>query len=66
MNLPSALVYSTRLRVSVCGTGILYVKLSGFSWELVYLCYHATRGFCVLSSSPLKVDLPAFIIDYTL
>ena len=35
----SALVYSTRLRVSVCGTGSLQIKLSGFSWEYVYVHY---------------------------
>ena len=36
---PSALVYSTRLRVSVCGTGTLKIKFSGFSWEYVYMHY---------------------------
>ena len=50
MNLPSALVYSTRLRVSVYGTGIFIVELSGFSWEQDYLHYCAIRGFCILSS----------------
>ena len=35
----SALVYSTRLRVSVCGTGSLQIKLSGFSWEYAYVHY---------------------------
>ena len=49
MNRPSALVYSTRLRVSVYGTGILIVKLSGFSWEYDYLHYCAVRGLCILS-----------------
>ena len=34
---PSALVYSTRLRVSVCGTGTLRVKFSGFSRQSDYL-----------------------------
>ena len=36
VNLPSALVYSTQLRVSVCGTGAAYVMLSGFSRERDY------------------------------
>ena len=36
----SALVYSTRLRVSVCGTGTLKIKFSGFSWEYVYTHYY--------------------------
>ena len=32
----SALVYSTRLRVSVCGTGTTGIKFSGFSREHAY------------------------------
>ena len=35
----SALVYSTRSRVSVYGTGALPVKLSGFSWRHGYVHY---------------------------
>ena len=66
VNLPSALVYSTRLRVSVCGTGTFMVMLSGFSWEHAYLYYHAARGLCVLSSSALRTDLPILIYTYTL
>ena len=34
---PSALVYSTRLRVSVCGTGTSEVMFSGFSRQSAYL-----------------------------
>ena len=64
MNLPSALVYSTRLRVSVCGTGTFMVELSGFSRELAYLRCHAARRLCVLSGSALAVDLPAAISAY--
>ena len=37
VNLPSALVYSTRPRVSVYGTGAATVKLSGFSRKHDYL-----------------------------
>ena len=66
VNLPSALVYSTRLRVSVCGTGTFMVELSGFSRELAYLRCHAARRLCVLSGSALAVDLPAAISAYTL
>ena len=66
MNLPSASVFSTQLRVSVYGTGTSWVKLSGFSRESVYLHYCAARRLCILSRSALKVDLPAFIIAYTL
>ena len=36
---PSASVYSTRLRVSVCGTGTFQVKFSGFSWQHDYPRY---------------------------
>ena len=66
VNLPSALVFSTRPRVSVYGTGALHVKLSGFSRELAYLRCHAARRLCVLSGSALAVDLPAAINAYTL
>ena len=40
VNHSSALVYSTRLRVSVYGTGTLKVKFSGFSRQYVYMHYH--------------------------
>ena len=66
VNLPSALVYSTRLRVSVCGTGTLAVELSGFSRESGYLHYRAARRLCVLSGSALTTDLPMVICAYTL
>ena len=39
-NHSSALVYSTRSRVSVYGTGDLRVKLSGFSRRSDYVHYH--------------------------
>ena len=38
-NHSSALVYSTRLRVSVCGTGTCRIKFSGFSWKYDYTHY---------------------------
>ena len=38
-NHSSALVYSTRSRVSVYGTGDYKVKLSGFSWRRDYVHY---------------------------
>ena len=66
VNLPSALVYSTRPRVSVYGTGVPAVELSGFSRERDYLHYHSARRLRVLSSSALRVDLPALIYTYTL
>ena len=39
VNHSSALVYSTRLRVSVCGTGTSRIKFSGFSWKYDYTHY---------------------------
>ena len=42
---PSASVYSTRLRVSVCGTGAPRLKFSGFSRRNAYLRYRlAPKG----------------------
>ena len=40
--------------------------LSGFSWEYAYAHIGLPRGLSVLSSSDLKVDLPASIDSYTL
>ena len=39
VNHSSALVYSTRPRVSVCGTGAAWLELSGFSREYGYVHY---------------------------
>ena len=39
VNHSSALEYSSRLRVSVYGTGTLKIKFSGFSWEYAYMHY---------------------------
>ena len=58
VSLSSALVYSTRLRVSVCGTGILKVMFSGFSWEPDYHRYSIARGLSILSVSARQADLP--------
>ena len=64
VNLPSALVCSTRPRVSVCGTGAAWVKLSGFSREYDYPHYwilpkktpyyqvQLGRWICLPSSTP--------------
>ena len=68
VNLPSALVYSTRPRVSVCGTGAAWVKLSGFSREYDYPHYwilpkktpyyqvQLGRWICLPSSTPLRFN----------
>ena len=50
VNLPSALVYSTRPRVSVYGTGAHMVLLSGFSREHDYLRFRSARRLRVLSA----------------
>ena len=63
----SALVYSTRPRVSVWGTGACRLELSGFSREHDYARYclpHGAEG--ILSRSALAADLPAAIYAYTL
>jgi hypothetical protein len=64
VNLPSALVYSTRLRVSVCGTGALYVEcLADFLGSMltsaitlpegfVYCQVRLRRRICLPSSTP--------------
>ena len=45
----STLGFSPRPPVSVCGTGFLYLMLSGFSWKSDYLHYQRCRSFAVLS-----------------
>ena len=67
MNLPSALVYSTRPRVSVYGTGDLTLQFSGFSRELDYRLYcigPESAAYCQVSAR--LVDLPASLIAYAL
>ena len=49
MNLSSALVFSTRSRVSVYSTDDHYLKLSRFSWQSAYLHYPRNRSIAVLS-----------------
>ena len=57
MSLSSALVYSTRLRVSVCGTGSFMINGSGFSRQYGYVHYRVTpRG-----SAYSQVRLPWWI-----
>ena len=45
----STLGSSPRPPVSVCGTGLDDLELSGFSWKSAYLRYQRPRGFAVLS-----------------
>ena len=66
MSLPSASVYSTRLPVSVCGTGGTMLELSGFSREYDYPRCRLARRPRVLSGSARTVDFPAALGTYTL
>ena len=67
VNLPSALVYSTRPRVSVWSTGDLVLKFSGFSWKSDYRHYRlAPKGPAYYRALARKVDLPAFLNTFAL
>ena len=67
VNHPSALVYSTRPRVSVYGTDAHMIKFSGFSRQHDYQRYHIVPEDPVYYQvSARKVDLPAFLIAYAL
>ena len=44
MNLPSASVYSTQLRVSVCGTGGLMLQLADFLGSMITLTIDLPEG----------------------
>ena len=46
----STLEFSSRIPVSVCGTGFYNLKLSSFSWKSDYLHYPRPRRFAVLSA----------------
>ena len=65
VSLPSALVYSTRPRVSVYGTGADALKLSGFSREYGYLRYRiAPKGAPYCRGSARDMDFPVPLIAY--
>ena len=67
VSLPSALVYSTRPRVSVYGTGHERLKLSGFSWKYGYLrCRIAPEGAPYSRVSARDVYFTASLIAYAL
>ncbi len=46
----STLEFSSRIPVSVCGTGFYRLELSGFSWKSDYLRYPLARRLAVLSA----------------
>ena len=65
MNHSSALGYSPRLPVSVCGTGSMYLKLRGFSWKSAWGHYSlslAGSGYFQVSAQP--TDLPISLNAY--
>ena len=67
MNLPSALVYSTRPRVSVYGTGDRALELSGFSREPGYRhCCLAPKGAAYSRASALRVYFTVRICAFAL
>ena len=67
VNLPSALVYSTRLRVSVCGTGAVHVEsLADFLGSMITLTRSAPEGFAYFRISARRVDFPARLNAYVL
>ena len=67
VSLPSALVYSTRPRVSVYGTVVLMLEFSGFSWKLDYRRYRLPpkrTAYCRASAH--CGDLPPQICTFAL
>ena len=57
VNHSSALVYSTRLRVSVYGTGTCRIKFSGFSWKSAYMHYYLVRKNAVYCQVRLSLRI---------
>ena len=62
-NHSSALVYSTRSRVSVYGTGALPVELSGFSWRRDYMRYQ--RGPKALLYCQVRLSQRTLLLQST-
>src|SRR5690606_37951345 len=62
----STLGFSPRPPVSVCGTGLYSLKLSGFSWKSDYLHYQRTRRLAVLSGFSSKGGFAYPNYSYTL
>ena len=59
VSLSSALVYSTRLRVSVWGTGEYRICLADFLGSLITTAIRLPGGLSILSASARQADLPA-------
>ena len=67
VNLPSALVCSTRPRVSVCGTGARHVEcLADFLGSLITFAFAQPGGFAYYRLSARTVDFPAILCTYGL
>ena len=67
VSLPSALVYSTRPRVSVYGTGHDALEFSGFSWKYDYLHSQVVpEDAPYYRASARDVDLPASLNAFAL
>ena len=67
MNHSSALVCSTRPRVSVYGTDDLVLEFSGFSREHGYRrCRVAQKGAAYFRASAREVGLPASLVTFAL
>ena len=67
VSLPSALVYSTRPRVSVYGTGHHSLKFSGFSRQYAYLrCPVVPEDSRYCRASAREVDFPASLGTFAL
>ena len=67
MNLPSALVFSTRPRVSVYGTGAVHVEsLADFLGSMVTFAIRLPEGALYFQLSARMVDLPAILNTYSL
>jgi hypothetical protein len=59
----STLEFSSRIPVSVCGTGFYSLELSGFSWKSDYLRYPLARRLAVLSA--FSIDHGFACVRYT-
>ena len=65
MDHSSALGYSPRLPVSVCGTGCIYLKLRDFSWKYAWDYYSLSlAGSGYFQVSAQRTDLPAHFNAY--
>ncbi len=62
----STLESSSRIPVSVCGTGFYRLELSGFSWKSDYLRYPLARRLAVLSAFSIENGFAYLRYTYSL